>query len=127
MKGIRPQRIAELVHRELSVLLRTEIKDPRVGAVSITHVQVTGDLGHARVYVTPLGGKGNDREMLKGLQSAARFLRGRVGRTLKLRHAPNLEFRLDEGLDHAVELTAMLGRMEDERRAREAPEADGEE
>ena len=126
MKGIRPQRIAELVHRELAVLLRTEIKDPRVGDVSITHVQVSGDLGIARVYVTSLGGGGDDRQLLRGLQSAARFLRGRVGRVLKLRRAPQLEFRIDEGLDHAVELTALLGRMEDERRAREVGE-DGEE
>ena len=98
MKGIRPQRVAELVHRELAVLLRTDIKDPRVGDVSITHIQVTGDLRQARVYVTSLGGGGDDKQMLRGLQSAARFLRGRVGRALKLRHAPELEFRLDEGL-----------------------------
>ncbi|HJN78273.1 MAG TPA: 30S ribosome-binding factor RbfA [Myxococcota bacterium] len=122
MKGIRPQRVAELVHRELAVLLRTDIKDPRVGDVSITHIQVTGDLRQARVYVTSLGGGGDDKQMLRGLQSAARFLRGRVGRALKLRHAPELEFRLDEGLDHSVELTAMLGRMEADRQARESSE-----
>lgn len=122
MKGIRPQRIAELVHRELAVLLRTEIKDPRVGDVSITHVEVSGDLSQARIHVTPLGGvTGDHRGMIKGLNSAARFLRGRIGRKLKLRHSPSLLFRLDTGLDHAVELTARLGRMEEERRLRESP------
>ena len=126
MKGVRPARLAELIHRELAVLLRSEVKDPRVGAVSITHVAVTGDLGIARVYVTSLGGLGNEPEMLKGLQSAARYLRGRIGRLLKLRHAPALDFRVDEGVDHAVDMTSMLARMEQERQEREA-EDEGEE
>lgn len=122
MKGVRPARLAELIHRELAVLLRSEIKDPRVGSVSITHIQVSGDLGHARVHVTSLGGLGDDRAMLKGLQSASGYLRGRVGRLLKLRHAPILEFRADEGVDDAVEMTAMLGRMEAARNERDAAE-----
>ncbi|MCP4807503.1 MAG: 30S ribosome-binding factor RbfA [Proteobacteria bacterium] len=120
MKGVRPQRLSELIHRELAGLIRNEIKDPRVGFVSITHVQVSGDLGHARVFVTSLGGQGDHKAMLKGLQSAAGFLRGRVGRALKLRHAPQIEFRTDEHTSGAVEMTSMLGRMEAERAARDA-------
>jgi ribosome-binding factor A len=121
-RGNRPQRIAELVHKELAVLLRTEVKDHRVGMVSITHVQVTGDLSIARVYVTPLGGGGDGEAMLAGLKHAAGFLRGRVGRALKLRHAPKLDFRLDEHTENAVHMTSMLNRMEYERAEAEAAE-----
>ncbi len=130
MRGIRPKRIADLVHRELAKVLRTEMKDPRVGLVSITHVQVTGDLGIARVYVTPLGGIGDGEEMLAGLKSSAPWLRGRVGKALQLRHALALEFRLDDGVEEAVRMTSMLDAMERERQAKEAAEAppvDGEE
>lgn len=127
MKGIRPQRIADLVHRELAKVLRTEMKDPRVGMVSITHVQVTGDLRIARVYVTPLGGLGDGEEMLAGLKSSASWLRGRVGKALQLRHALALEFRLDEGVDEAVRMTSMLDAMERERQDKEKAAAQGEE
>lgn len=127
MKGIRPQRIADLVHRELAKVLRTEMKDPRVGMVSITHVQVTGDLRIARVYVTPLGGLGDGEAMLEGLKSSASWLRGRVGKALQLRHALALEFRLDEGVDEAVRMTSMLDAMERERQEKEKAAAQGEE
>lgn len=124
MRGNRPQRIAELVQAELAQLIRSEIKDPRVGMVSITHCEVTRDLGLARVYVTPLGGLGDSAGMLKGLTNAAGFLRGLVGRRLKLRRAPQIEFRLDDSTDEAVRMTTLLGRME---REREARQSEGEE
>ncbi len=121
-RGNRPERVAELVHKELAVLLRSEVKDHRVGLVSITHVEVTRDLSIARVHVTTLGGGGDREAMLAGLKHAAGFLRGRVGRALQLRHAPQLDFRLDEHTEHAVQMTSMLNRMEHERAEAESAE-----
>lgn len=115
MAGNRPQRIAELVHADLAKLIRNEVKDPRVGMVSITHVKVTGDLRMAFVHVTPLGGLGDGQEMLEGLQAAAPYLRRLLGKTLRLRHTLALEFRLDDGVDEAVRMTAMLNKMADAR------------
>jgi ribosome-binding factor A len=115
----RPERVAGLVHSELSRLLREEVSDPRIGIVSITGVRLTPDLKRAQVRVLPLGGEGNRREVLAGLGAAAGFLRGRLGRNLKLRFAPALIFELDEGLEEAVRMTDLLNRL--------APEVGGEE
>ncbi|MCB9759189.1 MAG: 30S ribosome-binding factor RbfA [Alphaproteobacteria bacterium] len=115
MSARRAERTAELVHAELARLLRTEVKDPRVGVVSITHVRMSGDLRHATVHIAPLGGRGDSEEMLAGLNSALGFLRREVGRALRLKHAPALHFRVDDGVDEAVRMTELLTRMERER------------
>jgi ribosome-binding factor A len=115
----RPDRVASMVHSELSRLLREEVSDPRIGVVSITHVRLTPDLKRAMVQVLPLGGDGDRVELLAGLEAAAGFLRGRVGRALKLRFAPALIFELDDQLEDAVRMTDMLSRL--------VPEEGGEE
>ncbi len=115
----RPERVAGLVHSELSRLLREEVSDPRVGMVSITRVRLTPDLKRAMVGVLPLGGQGDRAEVLEGLEAAAGYLRGRLGRNLKLRFAPALIFELDENLEEAVRMTNMLNRL--------VPEEEGEE
>jgi ribosome-binding factor A len=107
----RPERVAGLVHSELSRLLREEVSDPRVGSVSITGVRLTPDLKRAMVRVLPLGGEGDHRAVLVGLEAAAGYLRGRVGRNLKLRYAPALIFELDEGLEDAVRMTHLLNHL----------------
>lgn len=112
MTSHRPERVAELLHAELARLLREEVSDPRVGSLSVTHVRLTPDLKLARVHVVPLGGEGEPADLMKGLRKASGFLRTRIGQTLRLRYTPSLEFQLDEGLDEAVRLTALLGTLE---------------
>lgn len=107
----RPERIAGLIHSELSRLLREEVSDPRVGMVSITHVSMSPDLKRAMVRVLPLGGEGDRKAVHDGLRAASGYLRGRLGRALKLRHAPALIFALDEALEDAVRMTDMLTRL----------------
>ncbi len=115
----RPERVAGLVHSELSRLLREEVSDPRVGSVSVTQVRLTPDLKRATVRVLPLGGEGDRAEVLAGLKAAAGYLRGRVGRNLKLRHAPALVFQLDDNLEEAVRMTDLLNRLVPEQGAEE--------
>lgn len=122
MKGVRPKRVAELVHGELAQLIRLEVRDPRVGWVSITHVEVSRDLQVAKVFVTPLGGQGDPDEMLEGLEQAAGYLRRLLGRRMKLRYTPVLVFELDDGVDEAVRMTSMLDAMARDRGVREAGE-----
>jgi ribosome-binding factor A len=103
----RRQRIESEIQRVLSTLISREVKDPRVGMVTVTAVRVARDLSTARVYVLPFGG-GSGEGMIEGLTRAAGFLRGEVGRSLGLRHAPQLDFELDETFDRAARLTALI-------------------
>jgi ribosome-binding factor A len=103
----RAERVADLLHRELSRLLSRESKDPRLRDVTITGVQLSTDLRHARVSFTG-GEKARAGEQLRGLRSAAGFLRGHLGRTLHLRYAPELTFELDESVDRTLEILRLL-------------------
>lgn len=123
MPGHRPERIAEMVHRELAERLRSDIKDPRVTPISITSVEVTRDLGRAVVSFLPLGGSGPDAELEEGLREAARKLRGPIGRALRLRHAPELVFTYDHRTEGAFRVMNVLDRLAAERRGRDEPDA----
>lgn len=123
MPGYRPERVAEMIHRELAERLRSEVKDPRVEPVSITGVTVTRDLSRAEVAFMPLGGGKPSEDLVDGLSAASRQLRGPIGRALRLRHAPELVFVYDEHTDAAFRVTSLLGKLEAERRAREGGDA----
>ena len=107
----RAERVAELVHAELSRLLREEVRDPRLSFVSITTVRLSGDLGVAKVYFVPLGGEGDTGAILKGLERCKGFLRSRVAKRLQLRRTPDLRFFVDDHLDQAVAMTSLLGKL----------------
>lgn len=115
MPGYRPERVAEMVHRELDQRLRLEVKDPRVEPISITHVEVTRDLSRAVVSYTPLGGGEPSEDLVEGLKSAAKQLRGPIGRALRLRHAPELVFAFDHRIDAAFRVSALIDRLARER------------
>lgn len=107
MANNRLGRINEEVQRELSALLRT-LKDPRVqGMVSITAVEVTPDLHYAKIYVSALD-KSETTQMLKGLKSSSGYLRRELGRTLSLRHTPELIFQQDDSIDKGTHILKLL-------------------
>jgi ribosome-binding factor A len=114
----RRERIAEALQRELAQLVAREVKDPRVGAVTITAVKIAPDLSVARVFFLPFGDRHPASEVRAGLASAAGYLRGEVGRRLALRHAPRLEFVVDEHLAEATQLTSLIERAVSEDRAK---------
>ncbi len=119
MPSYRPERVAELIHKELSQRLRLEVKDPRVTPISITSVEVNRDLSRAVVTFLPLGGGEASEELVEGLESAARQLRGRIGRALRLRHAPEIVFEVDTHTEDVFRITSLLDRLTEEREARE--------
>ncbi len=94
----------------LSEVIAREVKDPRVGNVTITDVSVAPDMGTARVYFTPFASLNPHEEVRAGLTHAGGFLRGEVGRRLRLRHAPRLEFIFDDTADRAARLTGLIDR-----------------
>lgn len=111
MKGSsrRPEQVGETLRQVISdALLRGEVRDPRVGLVTVTGVLVTNDLSHARVRVSVSGEEADKIRALEGLQSAAGFLRSRAARSLTTRSVPELHFELDRGLEHAARISELL-------------------
>ncbi|HET7922106.1 MAG TPA: 30S ribosome-binding factor RbfA [Gammaproteobacteria bacterium] len=106
----RSSRVAGQLLRELSELIRREVKDPRVRNVTVTKVDVTRDLSHAKVLISVLGEDGPQPEVLAALQHAAGFLRRQLGRLLKMRSIPELHFAQDDTLERAAHLTALINR-----------------
>lgn len=115
----RPERIAEMVHRELAERLRNDIKDPRLTPISITHVVVTRDLRQATVHFLPLGGGEVGADLREALAEAARRLRGPIGRDLRLRHAPELVFEIDHTTEKALKVGQLLDQVRRERAERD--------
>jgi ribosome-binding factor A len=104
----RSSRIADQIQRDLSEAIRTELKDPRVGMVTITAVEVSRDLSHARVFVTSLAGAEAMEESLRALRHAAGFLRSLLARTLRLRTVPELQFVYDESVERGIRLSRLI-------------------
>ena len=126
MPSNRIARINEEIQRELSDQLR-RLKDPRVsqvGMVSITRVDTTGDLRYARVYVSVLD-KTREKDALKGLKSAAGFLRRELGQALQLRYTPELQFLPDDSIQHGAHILEVLRQVERADEARGGTEEDG--
>jgi ribosome-binding factor A len=111
MKGKRAARLNEQLRRELSELIRTEVRDPRVGLVTITGVEVAADLGSARVFVRCGGGESELASSLEGLAAAAPFLRSALGRVLHIRKIPELRFQQDRSLEHAWRIERILNEV----------------
>ena len=104
----RLRRVADQIQRELSTLLRVELKDPRIGLVTLTGVEVSPDLAYAKVYFTTLGDAQSLEGTLTGLGHAAGFLRTRLGRRLRLRVTPELHFRHDASIERGVRLSQLI-------------------
>jgi ribosome-binding factor A len=104
----RADRVSEAIKREMSLMVQQDVKDPRVHFVTVTDVQTTDDLRYAKIYVSILGDKEDRKESLKGLVHAKGFLRSELGRRLGLRYTPDIQFFLDESLDHSIQIRTLL-------------------
>ena len=111
-QGSRPDRVGDLIREELCGLLTRSVKDPGVGFVTITRVQVTPDLQHARVYFTVLGDETQRRESTQALTRAASFLRREIGRRVSLKRSPALTFMFDESIAHQHRIEQLLEELQ---------------
>jgi ribosome-binding factor A len=118
----RPERVAEAIREEIATFLAEGVKDPRVvGLVTVTGVEVTRDLRHARVFVSVMGSEAERAATFDGLASVAAHLRARIGRALRLRLAPEITFRPDDSIARAARIETLLAQVRNE-----LPPADGE-
>ena len=109
----RTQRIGDQMQRELALLIQREIKDPRLGLVTITGVDVTRDLSHAKVYITVMGKDDDEQAITTHLQilgEASGFLRAQLGKAMKVRTIPQLHFLYDASIRRGVELSSLIER-----------------
>ena len=105
----RLERLNEQVKREVSEILRTEVRDPRVGLVTVTEARVAPDLSFARIYVRPLGGE--EAELFEGLEKATPYIRRELGKRLSVRHVPEIRFEPDRALEHALHIEKLLSEV----------------
>ncbi|MCL6637400.1 MAG: 30S ribosome-binding factor RbfA [Alicyclobacillus sp.] len=115
MSRIRTQRVAEQMKKEIAALLRTEVKDPRLGFATVTRVELANDLQHAKVFVSVLGDDQAKKQTLDVLSRTAGYLRGEISRRLHMRLAPELVFKLDESGAYSAHIEAVLKQLHDQR------------
>jgi ribosome-binding factor A len=108
MASGRMRRVDEAVRAVLSDAISTDLKDPRVGFVTVTGVKTSADLRHARVYVSVLGDEATRLASLEGLRSAHGFLQRRVAAELTLKHTPALSFEYDESVDRGMRISRLI-------------------
>lgn len=107
----RAEKVERFIKDELSQILQREIRDPRIGFISVTDVEVSADLRHARVFVSVLGDSSAKAASMAGLQSAAGYIRRALGTRLQLRHTPEITFKLDESIERGSRVMELLGEV----------------
>ncbi len=108
MKTFRPARVAEAVREVASETILFELRDPRVKLVTVTRAEVSGDLQHAKVYVSVMGTEKEQQATLRGLQHAAGFVQSKLAKRLQTRYTPVITFVLDQGVKNSIEITRLI-------------------
>jgi ribosome-binding factor A len=123
----REDQLSGAITRELSDLIRTRMKDPRIGFASITGVELSHDLRYAKVFVSVMGSPEEQRETMRGLDSANGFLRRELAQRLTIRHVPEISFRLDESIARGARVLDLLKQVEQESAVPVSAESEREE
>ncbi|MFZ3576648.1 30S ribosome-binding factor RbfA [Virgibacillus sp. DJP39] len=108
MSEVRANRVAEQMKKELGEIMTRKLKDPRVGFVTVTDVEVTGDLQQAKIFISVLGDEKQKHETLVGLAKAKGFIRSEIGQRIRLRKTPELVFEFDEALEYGNRIEVIL-------------------
>ena len=125
--GHRVNRVGEQMKKELGDIISRKIKDPRVGFVTVTDVQVTGDLQQAKVYISVLGDEQQREDTLKGLAKAKGFIRTEIGQRIRLRKTPELIFEFDETKAYGNRINSLIHELQrDEQSGEEEQEKDND-
>ena len=123
MTGRRPERLAEQIKEEVSLIIAGEVEDPRVGFVTVTDAKLTPDLRYAKIYVSVLGTQAEVKESLAALKHAAGFIRTQLGAVLRMRRTPELHFVYDDTTETAARIEELLSEEGEKARAREQAES----
>ena len=119
--GIRPERIASEMREIISQVISGEIKDPRIGFVTITRIEVTPDLRNAKVYFSSLGDKKEKEYAAEGLNSAAGYIRKSLSEKMRMKFTPELIFRLDESAEYSIHLSRIFDKIHKEKEKKDEP------
>ena len=114
MRFKRSQRIQELLLEEISKLLQSGLKDPRIGFATLTRVEVSDNLKHAKIFVSVMGSEKEKTDSLNALKNAKGFIRNTLGKNLYLKYLPELEFKKDENAEHVEKITRILNDLHTE-------------
>lgn len=112
--SVRANRIAEQMKKELGEIIGQKLKDPRIGFVTVTGVDVTGDLQQAKVFISVLGTDREREDTLIGLSKAKGFIRTEIGQRIRLRKTPEIEFELDESVAYGNRIESLIRQVQDE-------------
>ena len=126
MASRRQRQVGELLHEEISRIIQHDIKDPRLGFVTVTGVDVSPDLRQAKVHVTVFGDKQDVKNTLAGLTSAASYFRRLLAKSITLRYTPELSFKLDTSLAYGMNIESLLDTIKEESDASPAIEPEDE-
>jgi ribosome-binding factor A len=116
MSKPRPERVQEALRQEISRIVHDELKDPRIGFLTITKVELTKDLRYAKVYFSVLGGEKDKNLALKGLNSAKGYIKNIIADRINLRFVPEVAFKIDESLQYAKDIYDLLEQIKKEKR-----------
>lgn len=111
MSNVRVQRVGEQMKKELGDIFQRELKDPRIGFVTVTAVEMSGDLQQAKVYLTVFGNEGQKEDSLKAIAKASGFIRSELGKRIRLRHTPELVFKFDESIEYGTKIEKLLSEL----------------
>ncbi|MDN5346690.1 MAG: ribosome-binding factor [Clostridia bacterium] len=112
---LRVRRIAEQMKKEIAQILQDELKDPRVGFVTVTEVELSTDLRYAKVYVSIYGDEEAKKQSLEGLSKATGFIRREIGKRISLRHTPEIVFRFDESIERGDRIARLISQIKEEK------------
>lgn len=111
MARVRVGRVGEQIKKEISVIIQQELKDPRIGFITVTGVDVTNDLSQARIFLSVLGSEEQKEETLKALARSTGFIRSELGKRIRFRHTPELLFKFDASIDYGSRIEALLAQV----------------
>jgi len=118
-EGKRSDKVADLIRKEVSDLLMTSVKDPRIGFVTVTRVAVSNDCRQAKVYFSVMGTAQEQQRAVQGLASATGFVRRELGRRISLRYTPEILFQFDPSVEYSIHMEEVFHELEKDRRKRE--------
>lgn len=113
MSKKRAVRVGELLKEEISQIILREMKDPRIGFVSVTDVVVSGDLRHAKAFISVYGSEKERAETMQGLEQAKGFIRKLVGERVKIHHTPEIIFRYDDSIENGIHISKIINELKE--------------
>lgn len=114
MSNVRVHRVGEQIKKELSHLFQHELKDPRIGFVTVTGVEMSGDLQQAKVYISVFGENQQKEDTLQAIEKASGFIRSEIGKRVRLRHTPEITFKIDESIEYGQRIEQLIRDVNDD-------------